>query len=315
VKSSLVARRDLYQEIIARHEGTIAALETELAEINRRLEQKHGEARSLLETKQRLLKEIERNQGIATAAATYGGLLGLLSAGIATAIGAGMAATAAGAIVKFRSDLKDAERAEESVRADMRKLDAARAAHGQLQAELRKQVDGLRKSRAALEALAPEIDRDASPREVVSALKKAIAHDEQVVANLEKQIALLQSMKAQASGFEQMLDATIARLKEDVQKLERRVDESRRAVLIAMIDVAVIAFAASGALRRSGVPLAQKELLLSGLDLANGDLEQAIHAVVRRLVSEGLIAAGSSAVLGATLTGLLASASAPGDER
>ena len=304
-EASLRARRATYAEVIAAHEKTIAGLEAELAAIEKRIASKTGEAERLLQQKNHLLSQIADKQRIAAATAVYGGLLAVFTFGASAAVGGGIAAAAGVALVSLRNDLANVERSKSAVESDLRSLKNAAKNHDAVQKKLRARLGDLKNAHAALDAAAPVIAPNAAPREALAALRDGVANDEKIIANLEAQIAVLETMKKEASGFEAALDEIIAELRDGVHALEQRVEESNRAIFSAVIDIALLAFGATTVLRERGILMSRKQLLMAGYDLLHGDLEGGVKRLLDRMLAEGLIAATGSKVLGSTLRGLL----------
>lgn len=314
-RAALEARRTGYAALIVQHQATIGGLEQELAAIDRRIAQKTGDVRNLIDKKRRLVREIEQNQKMATAAAAYGGVLGLFTFGASAAVGAAMAATAGVAVLKLRDDLRSAERAESDGQRELRSLEAISQVHTKLKAELGQSLGALRAEYAALEVGAPAVDLAAPPRVVLGALEAAARHDERLITNLEAQIVVLRKAKAAAGGVEGQLDATIARLTQDVAALEVRRDESRRALVSALVDLAMIGFGATTALRAQGLAPSQKELVLAGLDLLKGDVAGVVKSLGERLVERALVKATDAPLLSRALLSAVSPSSAAPAER
>ena len=265
-REALLARRAVYAETIQRHEATITGLEAELAAIHTRIAHKTGDVRDLLARKQRLTSEIANNRRMATAAGVYGGVLGLFTFGAAAAVGAGVAASAAIAVAKLSSDLSSAERSERDARSTLSDLERASRAFDQARAASAARLGGLRAEHQALTSSAPVVALD-HPRVVVAALEQAVVHDEAIIANLEAQIQALRTARAQATTFEAGLDTLINRLQTEVAALEKQVVESRRALVSTLVDIALAGFGATAILRKAGLPLADKTVLLAGIAL------------------------------------------------
>src|SRR5207244_1322537 len=81
--------------------------------------------------------------------------------------------------------------------------------------------------------------------------------------------------------------------------------QANRALLMAVIDVALIGFGATKTLQLGGLALGRKEALVVGLDLVTGNRAQVASALVQTLVGQGLVAATGSAALAATIASLL----------
>lgn len=314
-RAALEARRTGYAALIVQHQATIGTLEKELAAIDQRIAQKTGDVRNLIDTKRRLVREIEQNQKMATAAAAYGGLLGLFTFGASAAVGAAMAATAGVAVIKLRDDLRSAERAESDAQRELRSLESLAQVHTKLKSELAQSLGALRTEYAALEAGAPAVDLAAPPRVVLGALEAAARHDERLITNLEAQIGVLRKAKTAAGAVEGQLDATIARLTQDVAALEVRRDESRRALVSALIDLAMVGFGATTALRARGLAPSQKELVLAGLDLLKGDVAGVVKNLGERLVERALVNATDAPLLSRALMSVVSPSSAAPAER
>lgn len=300
-REALLARRAVYAETIQRHEATITGLEAELAAIHTRIAHKTGDVRDLLARKQRLTSEIANNRRMATAAGVYGGVLGLFTFGAAAAVGAGVAASAAIAVAKLSSDLSSAERSERDARSTLSDLERASRAFDQARAASAARLGGLRAEHQALTSSAPVVALDAHPRVVVAALEQAVVHDEAIIANLEAQIQALRTARAQATTFEAGLDTLINRLQTEVAALEKQVVESRRALVSTLVDIALAGFGATAILRKAGLPLADKTVLLAGIDMVRGDLASVVSKLVDGLVSSALVAATDSPLLGKVL--------------
>ncbi len=313
-RTALVARRAVYAETIQRHEATITGLETELAAIHQRIATKTGDVRDLVARKQRLTAEIANNRRMATAAGVYGGILAFFTGPVGVALGGGMAATAAVAVTKLSSDLSSAERSERDARSTLDGLERSSRAFEQARAASAERLGRLRAEHQALTASAPVIPPDATPRAAVEALEAAVKNDEAIIGNLEAQIQALRTAKAQATTFEAGLDTLIERLQTEVAALEKQVEESRRALLGALVDVALAGFGATALLRKAGLPLADKTALLAGIDALRGDLAAAVNKLVDGLVSSAVVTATDSPllakVLGAITTAPLTGADA-----
>ncbi|MFO0725821.1 MAG: hypothetical protein U1E65_18705 [Myxococcota bacterium] len=288
-RASLVARREGYAKIIAQHEQTIAGLEQEIAAIDRRISQKTSDAQSLVQRKQRLISEITQNQKLATAAAAYGGLMGLFTFGASAVVGAGMAAAAGATVIKLQGDLKDANRQESDAERTLSDLMAVTQAQAKIKAELGTSLGALKAEHDALAKEAPESLHGA--RAVLAELEAGAARDEKLIANLEAQIALLETAKARLGSLEKGLDATLTALKADVKALEAERDQSRRAIFTALLDIGLAAFGATAALKAQGLLKAEKEVLLGAADVLKGDLAGAAGRLLSKLIEKALVLA------------------------
>lgn len=296
---ALVERRALYATLITAHTATIGGLEGDLKAINARISQKTSEANNLLQQQLRLQSDISEKQRMAGAAGVYGGLLAVFTMGASAVVGGATAAACAAAVVSLRSDLQRSERNSSAVRAEINNLNNASAAFQKQQAQLTTRLDALKTAAAELTTA------NAAPTATLEQLQKAVGRDQALVGNLEAQIVLLQTLKASAQGHEAGLDKLITALKKDVEALQLQLERSNRALLVALVDVALTGFGATKALRIDGLPLSQKQLLVGGLALAAGDPASLASSLVTSLVKEGLVVATGSGVLAATLTSLL----------
>lgn len=109
-----------------------------------------------------------------------------------------------------------------------------------------------------------------------------------------------------------MLRTAVANDEKIISDLEAQVKASRRALALALIDVALVGFGATSALRQAGLPLSEKELLVAGLDLAQGQVSQVVGSLVEKLISASLIEASGSALLAKALTALTSEVVAAG---
>jgi hypothetical protein len=311
----LVGRRAAFHTIIEGHEATIRALEAEVASIEQRIAAKTSEARSLLDRKARLVREISGNRNAAAVTGVYGALLGFFTAGIGTAVGIGMAAAGAAAVAKLQSDLSDAERSERTLQAEVAGLEQASRAHQATQRELRAVLTALRTERDAMDKLAPQVEQGATSPRAIAMLQAAVTHDERVIKNLEVQIATLRAMKVNAGAFESTLDTLIAKLRNDITVLEAQRVESQRTLLGAFLDVVIVAYGATAGLRAMGVAKADKTLLLSAIDLSRGDVGKTLGHLVDAMVAHQLIPSGATANALTLLTGIATQGSPARDYR
>jgi hypothetical protein len=222
-----------------------------------------------------------------------------------------MAAGAGIAVAALQSDLSSAEASERSVRSDLRNLESSSAAYNKAQGELKQKLAALRKEHDALAAQAPVVNELASAKEVIAGLQAGVESDQRIIANLEQQIQVLQQAKAQAQAFEGALDQMIGRLQKDIAGLEVQLKEANRALFGALVNLAIAGFGSTMALRKNGLDLIQRQMLMSVYDLAQGNPLQAVAPLLEKMVTEGLIGAGAGAVLAPIMGALLSPPQTP----
>jgi predicted nucleic acid-binding Zn-ribbon protein len=297
---ALVQRRALYAELIAQHGVTISTLEADISAIGARIAAKTTEATNLLNRAHSLNREIGEKQTKTKVAGVLGGIFALATAGASAALGAYVAGGSLLLLDGLKSELRTNEEQRRRIAKELASLQAESAKFRGLQVTFGTQLGALRTAMAALDQAAPTTGSS------LEALQAGMAHDRSVVANLEAQIAVLRAQRATAKGFEAVLDRMISGLQAQVGALEAQLEAANRALLLALVDVGVTAFGATGALRTTGLSAARRNAAIAGLAIT-GDMKSLVPALVGNLVRDGVVKAGGSAVLAATLSSVLSS--------
>ncbi len=299
----LEAQRATHAALIQKYEQQIEALESELVAIKGRITRKEGDIQNLLNRKLKLASDIDEKKRLALAATIYGGALAIATLGVGAVFGGGVVATAGVAIVALQGDLKKLNREIEATRRDRSALRTASERFAQQARLLSVRLGELREREKELRS---SFDKEPAGR--VLSLGEEVEFGGRLLDNLKAQLTMLKAMKAQASAYEEGLDTIIRRLEKDVSRLEKENEAALNELILALVSVALLSTGGAKSKALSRLRRSRKKLLLVGSKVLNGKIQELVPWVIKRMISEGLLQAGSGRAVAQTLGRLLGGA-------
>lgn len=290
------------QGVIEGHGTKIVELETKLAETLSRIETKTKTVDDMIarraELQATLQRKLERRRTMLLFAAF--GAFG--AAGAAVGLGAAMSIGDLQreiATIGVQIDTAKTEKTRQQA-----SLEVFRAQHEAMNESLQ-QLKAVEAGLRAAVADASSTEAGGSALHEVVELSRQLTDHQALAGNLHRQIELLRSMNAHASGFEAGLDSLIASLETELEGLKARIKAAERALLETVID---LVFATSGVdpnLKVGPLSFSKKRLLLDGLDYMRLAFDQQVHALVDQMVAQKLVDATGSKAIATTLVRLM----------